>query len=333
MLNLSKYLLTCAACLPLLCMGTVANAADFPERGVEINSGAPPGGTGDLLARIVAQKLSEKWGQPAVVMNRVGANHRIAAAHVAHAKPDGYTMLVMTSDLMATPPEDVDITYDRISSFVPAALIGSAPNCLVVGASLPVGSVAELLAMAKAEPKKLNAAVYGTGGVGEVAFTRLFLLTKTPMMEFLRYTGSSKGMIAILASEAHVTIVPCSSAMQHVESGALKVLAISQKSDLPLLAVVPTFEEATGLEGYNGPGSNRYGLSVPAGTPEDIVTKIRHDVDEVLQAEDVKEKLTSQFIIPGTGQDDFAELVKSEVTRWDTWTKENKEGMAAAAVQ
>ena len=322
--------LVLGTCSLLFWYDGVANAAEFPERTVEINSGAPPGGTGDLLARLVAEKLAVKWGQPVVVINRVGANHRIAAAYVAHEKPDGYNVLVMTSDLTATPPTGVDVTYDRVTSFTHTALIGSAPNCLAVATTLPVNSVQELLAMAKAEPDKLNAAVYGNGGVGEVSLTRLFLLTQTPMPEFLRYTGSKLGMLAMLNGEAHFTVAPCASAMAQVQAGKLKVLAISQKSDLPVLASVPTFEEASGLKGYNGPGSNRYGLSVPVGTPKDVVDKIHHDVAEVVAMPSVAEQMNNQFIIPATSQDDFADLVKSEVTKWDTWAKENAAGMAAA---
>lgn len=319
----TRSLLAVGACCLLLASGISANATDFPTRTVEITTGASPGGTGDTLARLVAQKLSEKWGQSVVVVNRPGANHRIAAEYVSKAKPDGYTILALTIELMLPDPPGVDVTYDLLKDFVPLTLVATAPNCLTVGSSLPVNTVHELIELAKKEPDTLNIAVVGQGGLAEVAMHRLLLKTDTKM-EFLHYQGSSLGMAAVLSNEAQITHLPCAGAISHFESGNIKILAISQKSDIPLLAGIPTFEEASGIKGYDGGGSNRYGLALPAGTPEDVVTKMRADIQEILSRDEIKKQLATSFIFPATSADDFGALIRNEIPRWQTWTRENE---------
>lgn len=312
---------TVGACGLLIAANGLA-MADFPERTVEINTGASPGGTGDTLARLVAQNLSEKWGRSVVVVNRPGANHRIAAEYVAHADPDGYTMLALTIELMLPDPPGVDVTYNLLEDFAPVTLVATAPNCLVVNASLPVDTLQDLIELARAEPDRLNIAVVGTGGLAEEAMHRLLLLTGTTM-EFLHYQGSALGMAAVLSDEAQVTHLPCAGALSHLEAGTIKVLAITQKSDVPLLASVPTFEEASGLEGYDGGGSNRYGLAVPAGTPEDVVLKMRQDIQEILSRDTVRQQLAQSFIFPADPEDDFGALIRREIPRWQEWTAES----------
>ncbi len=135
-----------------LVSGTLAQATDFPKRTVEINYGAAPGGTGDTIARLLAQQLSEKWGQPVVVANRPGANHHIAAKHVADAKPDGYTILAMTGQVMLPDPPGASASYDLLKDFTPIALVATVPNCLAISASLPVNTLKELLDLARKEP-------------------------------------------------------------------------------------------------------------------------------------------------------------------------------------
>lgn len=317
---LRASLCTAGSCCLLFASASLAHA-DYPERTVEIDYGAAPGGTGDTIARMLAQQLSEKWGQPVVVVNRAGANHRIAADHVAHAEPDGYTILAMTGQVMLPDPPGVSLSYDLLQDFTPIALTATVPNCLAVNASLPVDTLQELIELAKAEPDTLNVAVVGTGGTTEVAMQRLLLQTGTTMA-FLHYQGSSLGMAAILSNEAQIIPLPCASILSHLESGSVKVLATTERSTLPLLASVPTFEEASGIEDYDGGGSSIHGLAVPAGTPDDVVAKIREDVLEILEREDFRTQLEAIFITPASRSADFGQIMRSEVARWQAWMAE-----------
>ncbi len=223
-------------------------------------------------------------------------------------------------------PAGVKVTYDLQKDFTPLSLVASAPNCLAVNASLPVNSMGDLIALAKSEPNKLNISVVGTGGLAEVAMHRLLILSHV-QMEFLHYQGSSLGLLAILNGEAQVTHMPCAGALPQLEAGKVKVLAITQKADVPLLSSVPTFEDSSGLKGYDGGGSNAYGLAVPAGTPDAVVTKIRGDIREILGRDDVKKQLAATFVFPA-GDVDLAEMIKAQIPRWQQWTKET-ESMAA----
>ncbi len=147
---------------------------------------------------------------------------------------------------------------------------------------------------------------------------RLLLQTNTTM-EFLHYQGSSLGMTAILGGEAQIIPLPCSSILSYLENGNVKVLASTEKSTLPLLASVPTFEEASGIEGYDGGGSSLHGLAVPAGTPDDVVAKIREGVLEVLEQKDFQAQLEKNFITPAPRTADFGQIIRSEISRWKAW--------------
>jgi tripartite-type tricarboxylate transporter receptor subunit TctC len=318
-----KCLSLLAACCPFLLSGPAANADEFPERPIELVVGTSPGGGTDTVARIIAQALAEKWGQAVVVANRPGADFRLAAGYVAHAKPDGYTMLLMVIDLALPDPPGIQASYDPLTAFIPVALAAKAPTCLSVNAESPVNSLKEFLAMAQAGT--VNFAVNQNGGPGETGWRRLLAVTKTPM-QFLHYQGASVALVAVLNNEAQGTISSCATMLPHIQSGKLKVLAISEKVDEPLLASVPTFAEASAIEGYDGQGSNWYGFAVAAGTPDAIVAKMRKDITEALQSPDVKQKLLNQLIYAASdyNQDEFPTFIKNEIVRWDTWTKETE---------
>ncbi len=316
-------ILAVAAALSLgMLPGNLAAAAAFPERSVELIVGTAPGGGTDAVARIVGEALSRKWGQPVVVVNKPGASFRLAAGYVAHAEADGYTMLLMAIDLTLPNPTGIEASYDPATAFTPIALGAKAPTCLSVNPAFKANSLKEFLEIAKAEPSQVNFAVNQSGGPGETGWRRLLAVTKTPM-QFLHYQGASLALVAVLNNEAQGTISSCATMLPHIQSGKLKVLAVSEKSDIPELANVPTFAEASKVEGYDGQGSNWYGFAVRSGTPDDIVKKMRRDIAEVLKDPDVKQKMLAQLIFPASDydQEDFPAFVQREIKRWDEWTK------------
>ncbi len=305
----SLVVLTCfAACC--------ANAADvYPNKPIRIIITVAPGGGADITARAIGQKLAEAWGQQVVVDNRPGGNGIVGMEIAAHAIPDGYTIVEGTIGPVAVNPSLYSkLPYDPVNDFAPVARAVSALNMLVVHPSLPVHSVREMIAYAKANPGKLN---YGSSGVGfaDHLAGALFNTLAGVNMQHVPYKGGTPAMIDLLGGNIQLIFATVSTSLTHVKAGKIRALAVTSAKRVEQFADVPTVAEA-GVPGFAV--DNWYGFMAPRGTPKAIVVKLHAGINRILELSDVKEKLAilGIFPFPAPTPDAYGDYVKAEIRKY-----------------
>ncbi len=293
---------------------TVTAQGAWPARQVHIVVPYPPGGASDITARLLAQKLSELWGQAVVVDNRAGANGIIALEHVAKQPGDGHTLLMANLGPNAINPAVYGkLPYDPIRDFTPITLTTLVPQVLVVPASLPHASLAELLAYARANPGKLN---YGTGGNGSANHLGIELAAAIAgvRMTAVPYKGDGPAMVDTIAGQVSLTLPTVPAALPNIRSGKLRALAVGSKERVPALPDVPTMHEA-GVTGYESVSWG--GVMGPGGMAPAIVARIDADLQTVLKQPDIREKLIAQGAqIVAQGPAEFTAFLKLEIDKW-----------------
>jgi tripartite-type tricarboxylate transporter receptor subunit TctC len=273
----------------------------------------PAGGGVDGMGRIIGQKLTESLGKQIVIDNRAGANGMIGSEIVAKAPKDGYTLLVNGANFVTTPSLFSKVTYDPIKEFDPVSLIALAPNVLVVHPSLPVKSVRELIAFAKAKPGEVGFAGSGSGSTPHLAAELFKTMTKTDMLH-VPYRGTGPAIAALLSGEVSVMFMPAIAASPYIHSKRLRALAVTSAQRLPALPSLPTIAES-GLKGYQS--SQWYGLLAPAGTPEAILNLLNAHVAKIMQNPEMKQRMTdSGGVAVGSTREAFAAFLKEEFTKW-----------------
>lgn len=265
-------------------------SAPWPQRPVTLMVGYPAGGAIDQSARAVGQALATRWGQSVIVENRAGANGTIASAAVAQAKPDGYTLLVTATSHTLNKFVVKGLRYDVDKSFAPIALTVDVPNVLVVPASAPWQTVAQLVAAMKAKQKPFNYASQGIGGIPHLAGEIFKLRTGTEMVH-VPYKGAAPGMTDLAAGIVDMSFPSPASALSFIAGGKLRALAVSAPQRFAQLPNVPTFAEAGIPDFVLG---TWHGLLAPAGTPPAVIAKINGDVNEIIQTADFKATLAAQ---------------------------------------
>ncbi|HVF65905.1 MAG TPA: tripartite tricarboxylate transporter substrate binding protein [Casimicrobiaceae bacterium] len=306
----------------VLTVAPITNAqTTYPNKPIRVVVPFPAGGTTDILARAAAQKMSDAWGQPAVVDNRPGAAGNIGSELVAKAPNDGYTLLMGTVGTHAINASLYSkMPYDHVKDFVPIVLVAGVPNVLVVHPSVPANSVKELIAYGKANPGKLNFASSGSGTSIHLA-GELFKVSTGVAMQHVPYKGSAPAISDLLGGQVQLMFDNLPSALPHIKGGKLKALAVTSATRAPALPDVPTVAEA-GIPGFEA--SSWFGLLAPAGTSRDIVTKINGDVAKWLATADAKEKLTAAGAnVFGGTPEDFAKHIAAETTKWAKVVKES----------
>ncbi len=298
----------------------LARADDYPTRPITLIVPFPPGGSTTVMARNVADKLSVSLGQQIVVENRGGAGGTIGTRSVARAAPDGYTILLSYTATMAIAPAmNVNAGYDPRKDFVPIGMIGAAPSVLVVNPSLPVHSVAELIAYAKAAPAPLQ---YGSPGVGTVNhLAGEYLAAETGMkLQHVPYKGNGPALGDLLGGHIPMMFVPIPVALGNIKAGTLRGLAIGSAKRTSLLPDLPTLAES-GVPGFEV--ALRYGLAAPAGTPPAIIARLNKDLNAALLTEDVKNRLATEGaeLLPGTPEAYAADIAKEE-KKWGGLVKQ-----------
>jgi tripartite-type tricarboxylate transporter receptor subunit TctC len=287
--------------------------AQYPQRPLKMIVPFPPAGATDIVGRIVAQKLGERLGQSVVVENRPGAGGSIGSDLVAKAAPDGYTILMATSSTHSIGPVLQKLPYDPIKDFAAITHVADVPNVLVVSPKLPVASVKELVAYAKANPGKLNYASSGVGTIIHLNAELFKMLTATDIVH-VPYKGSALSIPDMAAGNVGMLFDSLASVMPHIKAGNVKPLAINAQKRSPLLPEVPTLAEA-GL-----PAFDRYtwfGMFAPAGTPPDIVRRLQAEVVASLKAPDLRERFDAVGAEPvGSTSEAFVERIRSDATRW-----------------
>lgn len=302
-----------AACLALALGDLPAFAQqEYPSGPVKLVVGFAPGGGNDVLARILAEKFRERMGQPFVVENRPGASGILAIDAVKRAPPDGLTLLVGPSSGMTVNPVVLkSVTYDPIKDFVPIGVVGFFPLLVAVHPSLPVTSIAELIAYAKARPGQLN---YASAASSFQLATEMFAQMADVSMVHVPYRGSAPAVTAVLANQVSLTFGELSAVLPHVRAGTLRALAISTSSRSPSLPEVPTVAES-GLPGYDMVLWS--GLFAPAGTPAEVITKLHREMRAVVQDPKVKEQLDQLAVQPsGMGPEQATALMRQELERF-----------------
>lgn len=304
-----------AASVTMLC--TTAIAQTYPTKSVNIIIPFPPGGTLDIVGRMLAQKLTEQTGQSFVVENRAGGGGTIGANAVAKASPDGYTLLFSASTFTIAPMIVKGVPYDVEKDFIPVSLIAKAPLAVAIGNHVPANNVKELIAYGKANPGKLSFAIGSSGSAGHLS-TELLKKAGGVSAVTIPYKGSSPAYIDLVGGRIDGFIDPILGSQPFAKSGKLKVIAVTSKDRLASMPGIPAVSESVpGYEFYSW-----YGLWAPAGTPAAVVTKLSSEALKALTG-DMAKKLIEQGLIvePGTAAD-FAKFQKADMTMSQTIIKE-----------
>jgi len=311
---LKRFVAALAAVIAIGAIAPVAAQGAYPTKPVRLVVPFPAGGTTDILARAVAQKLSETWGQQVIVDNRPGAGGNIGSELVAKAPPDGYTLLMGTVGTHAINPSlYAKMPYDHVKDFTPVILVAGVPNVLVVNPSLPVNSVQELIAYGKANPNKLNFASSGNGTSIHLS-GELFRTMTGVQMTHVPYKGSAPALTDLIGGQVQLMFDNLPSSLQFIKAGKLRALAVTSTERSSALPELPTLAES-GLPGFEA--SSWFGVLAPAGTPNDIVTKVNGAIAAWLASPDAREKLAAQGAIAAGGPPDaFVKHIGNESAKW-----------------
>jgi len=297
-------------CLPL---AAAAQADDFPSKAIRIVVPFPPGGATDAAARLVAMKMSERWGQPVLVDNRAGAGGNVGSDIVAKAPPDGYTLVMgVTGSHAINTSLYSKMPYDPVTDFVAISQVAVVPNVLVVHPSVPVHNLAELVALAKREPGKLNYASLGNGTAAHLGMEMLKSAAGVDITH-VPYKGSAPAVSDLLAGQVQMMVDGLPSALPHIKAGKLRAIALTSLHRAPSLPDLPTIAEK-----YPGFYADAWsGLFAPKGTPQAVVDKLSAEVQRILKLPEVREKLAALGAEPvGSTQAEFAAHVKREIDKW-----------------
>lgn len=318
-MNISNLnVITIFALIAVMSSGVPAAAQSYPAKPVRFIVGFPAGGTVDLVARGLGQKLSPTWGQPVVVDNRPGANGTIATDLVAKSPPDGLTVLVAFSSHTINPALYDKLPYDAQRDFVPVTQLATVPNLLVVHPSMPVKTVRELIALARARPGQITYASSGSGSPAHVSAELFKKMAKVSLVH-VPYKGGPPHIVSVVSGETSMVFTTVFLALPHVKAGKMRALAVTTPRRAQVLPEIPTVSET--LPGYES--VSWYGMFVPRGTPAIAAGKLQSDVVRVLQMPDFREWLLAQGAEPvGSTQSDFGELVAKELQGWRTMLKE-----------
>jgi len=297
--------------LALVLFTAPARAQDYPSRTVEIVVPFAPGGGTDLIARVVADRLSEQMRQRFVIINRPGASTNIGTAAVVNAAPDGHTLLMTSISLAANPSLYRKLSFDPQKDLAPIALIGNTASILVVNPSLPVNSADELIAYLKARPGELNYASYGAGSGPHLAAGLFQDITGT-RIQHVPYGGGSPATIAVLRGEVQMLLAGILAVGPLIQSGGLRPLGIAAEARISALPDLPTFREQ-GIDYLNG---TWFGLLAPAKTPPAILALLNREVNAALRSNAVRARIAEQGAeVIGGSSEDFATFLKAETER------------------
>ena len=318
-----KPRLFAALVLSLALSASSAWADDYPRRSIRLVIPFPPGGSNDVVGRIVANQLGQKLGQQVFVDNRASAGGVVGTDVAAKAAPDGYTLVVI-SIAHAVDPWLYKLPFDPIKDFVPVGILGTGTNVLTVNPKLPVRSVQELLDLARQRPGYLD---YGSAGIGSFQNLsgELFKMMANVDIVHVPYKGGGPAMMAVIAGDEQVMFSSIVQTVPNIQAGALRALATGGEKRSPILPDLPTIAEA-GVPGYIA--ADWWGILAPAGTPQSIVDTLHAAIEDVLQSADTKKYMDQQGATPlFMSSAEFGQYIASEIAKWGPVVK--KAGMKA----
>jgi tripartite-type tricarboxylate transporter receptor subunit TctC len=304
-----------AATLPVLTRTVAAQA--YPSRPIRWIVGFAPGGGNDLVARLVGQRLSERLGQAFVIENRPGAAGNLAADTVIHARPDGYTLLLASSNNATNAALYDNLGFDFLRDIVPVAGIGRTPLVMAVNPSVPAKTVPEFIAYAKANPGKVNMGSAGTGGIGHLAGEQFKMMTGVGMTH-VPYRGNGPALTGLLGGEVHVLFPSLASALEFVSTGKLRALAIAGAERAEKLPALPTVAES--VPGFEA--STWYGVGAPKNTLAEIIEKLNVAINSAIADPKLKARFTDLGGTALAGSPaDFGKFIADEIEKWATVIK------------
>jgi tripartite-type tricarboxylate transporter receptor subunit TctC len=291
-----------------------AQAQSYPAKPVRLVVPFAAGGSTDIIARVLGQKLNEMWGQPVLVDNRAGGSTVIGTEIVAKAPPDGHTLLVTPAPFTIVPSLAAKLPYDPQKDFEPITLINTTPLVVVVHPGVPAKSVKELAALAKSKPGVLNYGSSGSGGSNHLA-GELFNSMAGVKMVHVPYRGNAPALTDLIGGHVDVVFNGLTSALPFIKSGKLRALGVTGLQRSSTLPAVPTLDEA-GLKGFQAVAWN--GLSAPARTPKNVIDKINADVLKVIRAPELVEKLKAEGSDPvGSSVEQYTRFLREEIAKWN----------------
>jgi tripartite-type tricarboxylate transporter receptor subunit TctC len=291
--------------------GAAESGAAYPTRSVRMVVPFAPGGS-DISARILAQKLTEKLGQPFVVENRAGASGVLGAEVVAKSTPDGYTVLFCTASHAVTAVYFKKVPYDPIRDFVPVASVGSVPFVLVTHPALPVRSIKDFVALAKAKPGQLNYSSPGTGSIGHLA-NELFAKHTSVRVTHVGYKGTGPALTALLSGEVQFAMPNITGALAQIRAGKLRTLGIAAAGRTPLAPDLVTMRES-GVDLVSG---TWYGVLAPRGTPQVAVDVLGREITGLLKTAELRDQLVARGVgVEIMGSQEFAAFIRAEIDKW-----------------
>jgi tripartite-type tricarboxylate transporter receptor subunit TctC len=310
------------AVLAFFMMGVMVEplcAQAYPSKPVRFILPFPAGGLTDVLGRIMSQKFADALGQPIVPENRPGAGGNLGIEIAAKARPDGYTVVLSAPVIAIGPNLYKQLNYDPVKDLAPISLVAEISNVLCVRSSLPVKSLGDLVALAKANPGKLN---YGTGGTGsslQIAAEMFKSLAKVNIVH-VPYKGVTQAMIGMIGSEVDMVVIGLPTSLQHIQSGKVRALAVLSERRMPELPDVPTAKEA-GIDHFET--STWYGLLASGGTPRDIINRWNAEWLKIVAMPDTRDKMQKVGFEPlSSTPEQFAEFIKKETVRYGRVIKE-----------
>jgi tripartite-type tricarboxylate transporter receptor subunit TctC len=304
-----------------LAFAGAALAQAWPSKSIKIIVPYPPGGTSDILARSVGQKMSEQYGQPVLVENKPGATGNIGADFVAKSPPDGYTLMLADIGSLAIAPSVVPtLPFDPVKDFAPVAMVAYSPHLLVVHPSVPVKDAKELIALGKSKPDSLNFAVSGIGGANHLAGID-FAQRAGIKWTYIPYKGGAQALTDMVGGQSQVMFNGMLATYPFVKDGKLKVLAISSAKRFNAAPDIPTVAES-GMPGFET--GSWQGIVAPAGTPPEVVRKLHATVMGILNTAEMKDRLdkAGAEVLP-MSPEQFGQFIRSEKDRWAKVAKES----------
>jgi len=303
--------LAAALALCLTPFGTLAQSADkYPERQIRIIVPYPPGGSVDVLGRLVAQRMQENWGQPVIVENRPGAGTMIGTAVAAKAEPDRYTLIIVVSGHTTNPALHASMAYDGIKDFQPISLLARTPVVLYAHPSLPAKDAQELVALGKSKAQSFN---FGSAGVGSMTHLTGELMKAQTGIDMLHivYRGGTPAMNDLLAGHLPLQFATVAQALQQYRAGQLRALGISSAERYPSVSEIPTFRE----QGIDVVTTEWYGLLAPTGTPRPIVDKLNAEMKRIVSLPGMGDRLAAIELTSSTPEE-LGAFIKAETERW-----------------
>ncbi len=292
-----------------------SSASGYPSREIRFIVPFPPGGGNDILARMLGPKMAEGLGKPVVIDNRPGAGGNLGTDQAARSPADGYTIVIASNQVTINPGLGQKLPFDIERNFSPVALVASVPMLLVVHPSVPVNNVAELIALARTQPAKLNHATPGNGTPQHLAFELLNKLAKIEVTH-VPYKGTGPAVADLLGGQVQAAFATLASVAQHVRAGKLRAIAVAPAQRSPLMPDVPTVAES-GVPGYDVP--LWYSILAPAGTPAEAVERLAGELRRIVESPDTRDRMVSQGFQPGfVGPAALQAMIRDDVRRWQS---------------